>query len=315
MICSIDALRGVLRGTAFEGRPVRELWQRGPGDPAYVIELGKDRIKEEWALLRSMMDTIGRYPVVTLLDDIDPDFFENIFSTSDGQLSWSEKIAAECSRADPSEFLSSGGHLKLYSPTRRSDKFEWLDSPIGHSGHPLGKILQRFGDSPSNEEVRALHESGRLRTDAELERWLLDWEIQHFDAAALLPHSTAYLDSADFRQRGPYVAVLVPTPRAWEALLYMGWDGLDQLKHDHAVEQATALRVWQEKYGAELVGAFLTTLHVKVATRPQTISEAFDLAMAHYHFASDTMSLSRTSIRDHARALLSRDEWYFHSRP
>jgi hypothetical protein len=74
-------------------------------------------------------------------------------------------------------------------------------------------------------------------------------------------------------------------------------------------------RHWRTKYGAELVANWGTMLQFHVNRPPTTIKDAFDLAHEQAVLAPDTTILPNVSLRDHARALLGRTEWFLHERP
>jgi hypothetical protein len=314
LIQTIDSLANALVGTPLEGHSIREMWTCSTVDSIFVIDIDGNHTEDDFAFLSSLMKLTGRQPAIS-----NPDYVEmTLLSyppsdslTTDGD--WIANKSAEALLVYEAQYGSYGGTLNASNLIKTKEKylFDWLDIALDHWSHPLGEILKRFGEAPTVHEIRHLHEAGVLRTDAELERWLFDWEIKRFGDAALAPQSVEYLNGFEFDGGFANVAVLLPTELPWKTLLYMGWDGCE-----HSVaEKSAALRSWNERYGAEIVGSFITTLHLKVKRRPQNVDEAFTLALEHYNFASDTLVLPGISIREHARALLSMDHWFFHSKP
>lgn len=281
-------------------------------DGAFVFAPGSPPDDDAWHSLRLLVQDLGLYPVLTREDHAEP-YLQALPPEPDDDHfgDWLNKACSDSLLVDGAHYLSTGGASSAFSPTRTSDMFGWLDISTDHWAHPLGQMRRRFGDAPSIQQLRDLHNAGTLRTNADLERWLFDWEIKRFGDAALAPESLAYLDHWEFDGTSPCVVVLLPMLESWRVLLSLGWYGLE----GGAAEKAAALRVWGERYGAELTRSFVTTLHLRVARRPASIDEAFALAIEHRHFASDTLGLPGISLRDHARALLSLDRWYFHSRP
>lgn len=75
------------------------------------------------------------------------------------------------------------------------------------------------------------------------------------------------------------------------------------------------LRLWQERYGAELVMADGTRRFMRVRRRPATADEAFELAMQQCAIAGDALTLCGVSLRDHARYLLHADRWLLWHKP
>jgi hypothetical protein len=313
LIQSLDELAKLLRGTGLEGRALAEVWQHCATDPVFTVALEAGREYDELALLRSLKGQTGRYPLVSSKDHVDLNFSESAPSASAlSELDWIEATAAKSLQVDGSAYLATGGKLNQFSQTRTTHFLGWLDVNLDHPGHPLAHIRSRFGEAPSVQQICHLRDSGGLKSDADFERWLFSWEVERFGDAALLPTSVSYLEGHEFSEPTPRAAVLLPTLQPWKALLYMGWYGLEG---DEAAEKAASLRVWEENHGAELVAAFNTTLYLRVTRRPTSIDEAFALAIGHHHFASDTLVLPGVSTRDHARALLTLDRWFFHSRP
>ena len=312
MTDTVEQLEALLRGTPWDGVPVRETGFSGFRERAFCLQLASPCDDNEWHLLSQLTRRVGLYPVLSRADHVEPGFQVYPPEWEDGSVDSLDEACAQAGRVNGLNFLSTGGALRgPFSPTQTHHMAGWLDMPSGHWAHPLNQMRRRFGDSPAIEELRKLHVTGVLKTDVDFERWLLDWELQRFGAAALVPESLAHLDGGELNGESPCVALLVPTLDSCRVLLGLGWWGLEA----DAAEKAAALRVWEERYGAQLTRCFATTLHLRVARRPADIDEAFALAIEHRHFASDTFVLPGISLREHARALLSVDRWYFHDRP
>lgn len=305
-------LYNYLRGTALEGASISERWLSCSQDSVFYVELSSAGVLEGWTILRSLVIATGRYPLVARRDEVDLLFLAAPPSPSRWvRDDYFKTTLAKAKEIDGYAELSTGGNLRQFSPTVTDDLFNWLDRPTEHWGHVLGSTHRRFGSAPSTEEIRLLHANGSLRTDAEFERWLLRWELEHFGQLAVQPTSTAYLDWCDFNDGSEFIAVLPPTPNSWEAFIYMGWYGAEE----SAAEKAAALRSWHERYGAELVCSFSTTLQLRVERRPANLEEAFDLAIEQTHFASDATGLRGVSLRDHARSLSALERWFFWAKP
>jgi Domain of unknown function (DUF4253) len=56
-------------------------------------------------------------------------------------------------------------------------------------------------------------------------------------------------------------------------------------------------------------------LQLQVSAPPKTLDEAFEVAVEQSLAAPCTLALPGVSIRDHARALMGRPEWFIHERP
>jgi hypothetical protein len=72
---------------------------------------------------------------------------------------------------------------------------------------------------------------------------------------------------------------------------------------------------WEKRYGAELVANLGTMLEFTVARPPQTMAEAWELAVEQDLVAPHTIGGPCLPLRAHARALLQRPTWLLHSRP
>ena len=308
---SILSIQAALVGTALEGTAVSERWTRSSPDSVIVVDLPSTCVLEGWEALYSLTGTTKRYPLVGCSIDV-----EHLLDSppSDSDLAdgdYVKNIISQAREIDGQSELATGGSMQCFSPTVTSDLFGCLDRPIDQYGHVLASTQRRFGSCPSAAEIRALQSSGVLNTDADLERWLLNWELQHFGDQAINPETVNYLKWPGFVEDTQYVAVLPPTPHSWEAFAYMYWYGAEE----QAAEKSAALRSFHERYEAHLVCAFSTTLQLKVGRRPANLDEAFDLAIEQAHFASDATSLCGISLREHARALYSLDQWFFLAKP
>jgi hypothetical protein len=99
---------------------------------------------------------------------------------------------------------------------------------------------------------------------------------------------------------------MLPTALSEEALAYTGFF---RAYGPHALAGVIAVaRHWRIRHGAELVASWGTMLRFIVGQPPTTVSDAFRLAHEQEVVAPCTTILPGVSLRDHARALLSRTE-------
>ena len=221
MTGTVEQLEALLRGTPWDGVPVRETRFSGFRERAFCLQLASPCDDNEWHLLSQLTRRLGLYPVLSRADHVEPGFQVYPPEWEDGSVDSLDEACAQAGRVNGLNFLSTGGALRgPFSPTQTHHMADWLDMPSSDLAHPLNQMRRRFGDSPG-----------------------------------------------------------------------------------------------EERYGAQLTRCFATTLHLRVARRPGSIDEAFALAIEHRHFASDTFVLPGISLREHARALLTVDRWYFHDRP
>lgn len=310
MIHAPEELAALLSGGPLHGATVHTLWPPQSTAHALAIDLNGHADREQaWLLLRSLLDETGRYPLLTQKDHAELALLEVPDPPDDGGGGWVEGVVAEATKLDPTGYLSCGGHPSASSPKRATDL---IDQALDENGEGAFAqlMIERFGQAPPVEQIRALKAAQVLCTNADFERWLLDWEVGLCGRAACDPEELGYLDGHEFQHGDAATIVLLPTRLHWQAFLYMGWYGMND-----APAQAAALRSWGELHGAELAAAYGTTLHLRVARPPAGLDEAFMLALAHYHFAPDTFILPQVSLRKHAKALQESDRWFFHARP
>jgi hypothetical protein len=148
-----------------------------------------------------------------------------------------------------------------------------------------------------------------LRPDhAALERWLFDWEEAR--QPTLAPEPGGYLD---WFEPPDCTLFLLPTTLSEEVPAYLSLYGAEGPGgHERLI---ALLRSWRERFGAEMVASWGTMLQLRVAAPPTQLDEAFDLAIEQWIAAPPTLGLAGVTIRDHARALVKRAEWFLHARP
>lgn len=293
-----EELTRALRGTSIEGAALQPRWYAPGLPPAWGIEVDNDHILAAWDEMHALLPVTGCYPVVCPRAD-----FEVL---REGE----PDAAADAWLADA---VASGlAQAREQAPERDGEAalFDWLRHSEARPGHPLGETLRRFGAAPTNAEVLTLRERGVLETDADFECWLLHWELERFGEQALVCTQTDYLDWFHPAPYDEYVLQLVPARAMWDAAAYTGVG-----MHGDRRGAATRCREWHARYGAELVVNASTMMQMKVTRRPQDIDEAFALALDQRRFSPDILVLPGVSVRDHARALLVLDRWFFHWKP
>ncbi|MCW7540902.1 DUF4253 domain-containing protein [Aquabacterium sp. A7-Y] len=299
---SSAAVRRLLRGTPLQDSLVRLRWLSAWEEPAYLIKVRVEHADAYWRMLRERAEAVGWYALMMPDDNVD-------YLFDPGRPPHRREKA---DRNDPDPLPDPELHQGPMAPRASHDGLlGWLDLPLERDGHVLGKTLRRFGACPSVDEVRALRDNGVLRNDADLERWLLHWECRRFGAAATEPGPVWHMDWGMFDRDKTCTAALLPFPASWHTFAHMGWYGLTEDRE----EKICAMRRWEARYGARIKYAGNTTLQVDVQRRPETLDEAFDLALEHSAFAWCTLVLPGISLRDHARALFALDHWHFHDRP
>jgi hypothetical protein len=72
-----------------------------------------------------------------------------------------------------------------------------------------------------------------------------------------------------------------------------------------------AMRLWRERYGAELIGINHDTINLRVASKPKPREEALALAHDIYIYCPDIIDQGEGSYSALAAALMANDWWFF----
>lgn len=240
MLNTIDAISQRLQGSFLDGQSIRQLEIPESNQWAFLLEIAQVNALNAWYLLRSLLKETGRYPVLSEGWGSD-DFFSRFYYREEvdgGKLSASapEAILASAPTAD----------LEAFLVARQASRAEYLEDGIDFS---LATVHDRFGSCPDRSQIEALIQDGTIQSHVDLERWLLNWELQNFGEAAIAPPDTRYLDWFE-PDSSQIPLLLLPTEYSWECLAYLHWFG--------ACSAGTAvamgfLKKWQQQYGAELV--------------------------------------------------------------
>jgi hypothetical protein len=131
-----------------------------------------------------------------------------------------------------------------------------------------------------------------------------DWPAQ--------AESSAELSVAQDRPNRPpkdVQIVLIPT-NDWTTvpahLRSGGWNSCPAAEYHVA-----ALRSWRDRFGAELVGLGFDMMNLRVARRPQTRSEALDLAREQYVYCPDNVDQGVGTLSAFAAYLMANTWWDF----
>jgi hypothetical protein len=105
-----------------------------------------------------------------------------------------------------------------------------------------------------------------------------------------------------------HLAVL-PCSTGWEAMAHLRWGNWND--NPAAEYHVAALKNWNERFGAELVGCSHDVVNLHVATRPATREAALELAREQYLYCSDLIDQGTETLAALAGALMADDWWYF----
>ena len=237
-----------------------------------VIEIKQKEGVELWEFFRSMVKDTGMWPILC--------YCSNDHSSDNESRSWkdfvekqyggirasfavenSESIQSECSENIITTII------KQYDDMLS----EHLKDDIPYN---LKVTLERFGVTPTEEEIIALIEFDHIKSYIDFERWLLKWEIENSGAKDVLePKSDIYIQWFEPFD-GEQDLVLLPTNKSWEVLAYIFWSE-GQYSDLAAI---LVLRYWNEKYGAELAVFFKVVV---------TFCSIFNLSFSRQYFHPD----------------------------
>jgi hypothetical protein len=270
---------------------------------ALMLEVDPPQALEVWQQLYAGVSQTQHYPVITENWGAE-DFFSRFYY----QEEQSQGMLADVS---PLSIIAQAGgqSMESYLQARRQAESEYLEEVFADA---LMLTEQRYGQRPDRSEIKALINQGQIQSRVDLEQWLWQWEQKTFDVSRVVaPDYTGYLDW--FSGSSPLTPVLLlPTPNSWDTLAYLHWFGACTCGTPVAI---CFLEHWHQQYGAELVCHYGTMLQFQVKRRPQTPTEAFQLAWEQEALAPCTTLLPGISLRDHARALMNVDHWFLHERP
>ena len=157
----------------------------------------------------------------------------------------------------------------------------------------------------SREETIAALAAEQTGTDPDSGAMMGDWPTKT-DASPGLSVVSDILTSKPL----PKVYIGVAPTDDWTTipayLRYGGWNACPKAEFHVA-----ALRLWRDRYGAELIGLNADTINLRVATNPKTREEAIALARDQYAYCPDIVDQGVSSISALAADLMANDWWYF----
>ena len=187
----------------------------------------------------------------------------------------------------------------------------YSENLVDHMKFVLDSLQETYGKSPSEKEILELMSKGDIKSYFDFEEWILNWQVAEGCSLNQNEENDSYLDW--FNPEEQFEAlILLPIQSSCDVLAYIHWFGADSSSSEASIAM---LRHWNEVYGAELVAHYGTMLHLKIADRPSSIIDAFNLAKEQESFAPCTTVLPGASLRDLTSALKKRDLWFLHERP
>jgi hypothetical protein len=283
------------------------------GSWALLVEIGPDEVLERWRDARAALADTGRWPIVSCS-----------WSPTTRGTSWADQLreydifsrfyfkeADPAADAGPLALIGRAKDLALDSSLdRRAESMgrywrertdEWID-------YDLGITAERLGALPDATTLRAVAAKAAIDPEREVDRFLYAWEREHgYDTTPPLDYQQWFVPLV------PIALVLLPTSRPWEVFAYVS--SLYDISAYGGELVVAAARRWHELWGAEPVALWGTMVQFMVSRPPASPDDAWALAREHDIIAANTLSNPGVPLRDHARALLTLDRWFLHSRP
>lgn len=129
---------------------------------------------------------------------------------------------------------------------------------------------------------------------------------------AVAPESPALTVHEDILTGQPFERVYIatfPTLNGWEVPAYLSWGGWNANPGPEV--HVAALKVWNERFGAELVGISSDVMNIRVSRLPEGREEAMALAREQYAYCEDIVDQGVETISNLAASLSAAKWWYF----
>jgi hypothetical protein len=313
MINDLNQLHELVLGTTLESCQLAEIPILDTKQKAFAIRVNNDYSLSAWQVMRAKTEDTQRWPVLVacgqnlngywLQQISQANFFDRFPFQYEVNRENPEKVSPEIIISG-SQKIDIDTSLQRLSQSDEEDLKEYLE-------YSLADTQENFGQSPQLSLLNQLIDDGTLNSELELERWLFNWEIQHFGAKATKSIDNSYLQW--FEPVNELMALLLmPTLNGWEIPAYINWYGAESCSSELVV---ALLKYWHQKYGAELVAHYSTMLQLVSQTLPNSPEEALKLAWQQQVIAPCTTCLPGVSLRNHAREMLHCHQWFLHERP
>lgn len=272
----LRAIAAAFHGTVLQDRPVEE----GIGDTVIVDEVDPGRLLEAWRAARAVVPSTGRYPVFTLPGDLHHE-------PTPAEI---DDLARAARAVDPWTVFRRHRDGHPMEPWRVES---YVSAFLGAGGPPSAA-----GPPPAPA------------SEPELDRWLYDTLLAD---PVLADHARRWYEplvgTRTWHPVREVQLVLLPTTSPWLAPAWISYFGA--LRPGGPEAWAAAMRQWHQRWGAELVAVFSTTLHLVVARQPQPGPPAWELA-GQLLALGGSLQHKQWQL---AMAVARSDAWFLHDRP
>jgi hypothetical protein len=292
-----------IESAGLGGRRTVELDAVGEGT-ALLVEISTFEMLDSWRRARAAVSVTRRWPVLITTPEPAHDWMDT-FTSADPFSRWfyGEESGVPALETKPSEVMRRAELLDLdgrmdelvAKHERQMEAFS-----AGRLSDERARTESVCREAPPEKELGDIvSDRGWLA----LERHLLQWEATR-NCKLVLGHEDWWTPP------WPVALALLPVPEPWATYAYV--NTLFGTDHDLLVSVA---RRWYDLYGAQPVAAWGTSTDLIVDRRPDSLEEAFRLAVYHYVLAMDTLARPGIALRWHARALLTLDHWHLYNGP
>ena len=239
-----------------------------------------------------------------------------------------EAMRARMLAALPYERVTVPGHAALSEWESLKSAGRGLPIVIG-GDDDLERIAEQFslddpavfGDSPFAFPIRSpaeiLDMAAQLQFPADLSRWPGAYAEEELEAPVgewpvHAGSELALTVASDILTGEPLDSVhilLIPAKESWRAPAFLRWGNWNACPP--AEYHVAALRAWNERYGAELIGLSFDTMNVRSARQPGTQAEAMALAREQYRYCPDIVDQGTNTLTALAIGLIESNWWYF----
>lgn len=270
-----------------------------PGRCTWVVDGWDGDLVRAWREAQAALAAIALYPVAVTSwggdDWISADLFSR-FYFGDGEDASPERVIARARE------LSLKQALARFAEPSDWEVENWEDVLEAH----VDAAEAHVGEAPSPEVWTGVARGDEIA----LERRLLTWEEERRPSSEPEPNESF----AWFQPRGqPVGLALLPIDDPSHAAAYLSFYGAEGTGRHEALIRLSS--EWQARFRARLVANWGTMLQFAVVAPPNTLEEAFALAVQHVQVAPCTTVLPGENRRGLARYLWRSERWFLHERP
>ena len=217
MINHIPQLKELISGSALESFELAELPIPETEHKVLAIKVNHDHALSAWQVMKAKIGDTGRWPVLIACWGNRTSSWheqlhqENLFDRFPFQYELDRKNRENFSPEiiiSGAEQINLEASLNQLSLNAEEDLKDYLADIISET-------QEQFGETPEASLLNQLIESGELNSEVDLERWLFNWEIEHFGEKATASIDNSYIHWFD-PVHEPMSLLLMPTINSWE---------------------------------------------------------------------------------------------------